>query len=146
MASWESASFENEAAGAWFLVVEEAVDPGSVIAETLDAALAEAEQLELDLACQAIAAAELSAACAGHPGEQLPDHIRIWTQSHPHLPHDSEIEHAIHAVTRIREDSELRQSWQASGAEAGRAWRREIDDLIARLRRSGAGEPATLAP
>jgi hypothetical protein len=60
--------------------------------------------------------------------------------------HDSEIEQAIEAVTRIREDSELRQRWQASGAEGGRAWRHEIDDLIARLRRSGAGEPATLAP
>jgi Domain of unknown function (DUF4259) len=82
----------------------------------------------------------------GHPGEQLPDHILIWTQTHPHLPHDSEIEQAIQAVTRIREDSELRQRWQASGGEGGRAWRHEIDDLIARLRRSGAGEPATLAP
>jgi hypothetical protein len=138
--------FREGAAGEWFLVVEEAVDPGSVIAETLDAALAEAEQLELELARQAVAAAELAASCAGHPGEQLPDHILIWTQTHPHLPHDSETEQAVQAVTRIGEDSELRQRWQASGREGERAWRHEIDDLIARLGRSGAGEPATLAP
>lgn len=63
--SWGAASFENGPASAWFLLVEEAVDPGAVIGSALDDALAEADCLGLDQACEAIAAAELSASCAG---------------------------------------------------------------------------------
>jgi hypothetical protein len=146
MAAWGAASFENEVAGEWFLSVEEAVDPGCVIADTLDEALSRAEQLEIDLACEAIGAAELSASCAGHPGASLPDHIRVWARNHAHLPHDSEIEHAVETVARVRQDSALRQLWDDSGVERCRAWRDEIADLIARLGRSGTGDPATLAP
>lgn len=146
MAVFGAASFENEAAGDWFLIVEEAVDPGTVIAETLDDALAEAEGLERVASSEAIAAAELLASCAGHPGENLPDHIRNWARTHSHHPHDSEVEQAAQTVARIRGDSGLRQFWDARGAQDARAWRDEIADLITRLQRSGTGEPATLAP
>lgn len=145
MATWGEASFENDAASEWFYVVEEAVDPGAVIAGTLDDALSEADELELELSCEAVAAAELCASCAGHEAEHLPDHIRRWVAGHPHLPHGSEIEQAILAVSRIREESDLRELWDA--AVVGHdAWLREVDDLIARLQRSGGGDPATLSP
>ena len=75
MGAWGAASFENDAASDWFYLVEEAIDPGAVIASALDNALGEADKLDLD-ASWAIAAAELSAACAGQALARLPDHVR----------------------------------------------------------------------
>jgi uncharacterized protein DUF4259 len=144
--AWGTASFENEPANDWFLLVEEAVDPGEVIASTLDTALGDADYLGFDTACEAIAAAELSASCAGHAPERMPDDVRRWVEDHPHRPHNSEINHAILAVERVRAESELRDLWDEDVDGRADRWLGEIDDLIARLRHSGAGDPATLSP
>jgi uncharacterized protein DUF4259 len=144
--AWGTASFENEPARDWFLLVEEAVEPGEVIASTLDAAVGDADYLGLDTAFEAIAAAELSASCAGHPPDRLPDDVRRWVEGHPHQPHDSEIDQAILAVQRVRAESELRDRWDEDVDGRTDRWLGEIDDLIARLRHSGAGDPATLSP
>jgi hypothetical protein len=143
--AWGIGSFENDSASDWFYTVEEAVEPGLAIASALDDALAEAGYLELDSACVAIAGAELSAACAGVPADHLPDHIRRWVAQHPHQPHAAEIEQAVLAVERVRGESELRELWED---EMGldNAWLRAVDDLIARLRRSGTDSPAALRP
>jgi hypothetical protein len=144
--AWGIASFENDRANDWFLLVEEAVEPGDVIASALDIALGDADYLGLDTASEAIAAAELSASSAGHPPDRLPDSVRRWVDGHPHWPHDSEIEQAILAVERVRTESELREQWDEDADGRVDRWLREIDDLIARLRHSGAGDPATLSP
>jgi Domain of unknown function (DUF4259) len=68
------ASFENDAAGEWFLLVEEA-HPGAVMASAIDEVLSAAEFLEVDLCCEAIAAAELCACCAGQLPDRLPDNV-----------------------------------------------------------------------
>lgn len=146
MQAWGTASFENDPASDWFLLVEEAVDPGEVIASALDTALGDADYLGLDAACEAIAAAELSASCAGHAPDRLPDQVRRWVEGHPHWPHDSEIEQAILAVQRVRAESELRELWNEDPEGRGGRWLGDIADLIARLQRSGAGDPATLSP
>ena len=146
MEAWGTASFENDPALDWFLLVEEAVDPGDVIAAALDDALGDADQPGVDAACEAVAAAELSASCAGHAPDRLPDDVRRWVDGHPHWPHDSEIEQAVLAVQRVRAESGLREMWdEDADGRAGR-WLGEIDDLIARLGHSGAGDPATLSP
>jgi hypothetical protein len=144
VAGWGTASFENDPASDWFLLVEEAVDPGALIAATLDSAVGESDYLGLDESCKAIAAAELSASCAGHPSARLPDHVGYWVDTHPHQPHDSEIDQAVQAVQRVRAESELHDRWE--GKVDRDRWLREVDDLIARLKQSGAGEPATLSP
>jgi Domain of unknown function (DUF4259) len=144
--AWGTASFENDPASDWFLLVEEAVEPGAVIASALDTALGDADFLRLDAACEAIAAAELSASCAGHAPDRLPDHVRRWVDGHPHLPHDSEIDQAILAVERVRAESELRDLWNEDVDGREDRWLGEIDDLVARLRHSAAGDPATLSP
>ena len=143
--AWGTGSFENDSASDWFYTVEEAVEPGLVIASALDDALAEAGYLELDSASAAIAGAELLASCAGVTVDHLPDHIRRWATEHPHQPHGAEVEQAVRAVQRIRDESELRELWdEEMGPDNG--WLRAIDDLIARLRRSGTDAPAALRP
>lgn len=144
--TWGTATFENDPAHDWFLLVEEAVEPGEVIASALDIALGDADYLPVDAACEAIAAAELFTSCAGHAPDRLPDDVRRWVEGHPHWPHDSEIDQAILAVQRVRAESELRALWDEDVDGRAARWLGEIDDLIARLRRSGAGDPATLSP
>lgn len=141
---WGAASFENDPARDWFLLVEEAVDPGVVIASALDGAVGEPQCLNLDESSEAIAAAELSASCAGHASARLPDNVSYWVETHPHQPHDSEIDQALQAVERVQTESGLRDYWDASGD--GERWLREVDDLITRLKQSGGGDPATLSP
>jgi uncharacterized protein DUF4259 len=143
--AWGTGSFQNDSAIDWFYTVEEAVEPGLVIASALDDALAESGDLELDSASTAIAGAELLASSAGEAAEDLPDQIRRWVAEHPHQPHGGEIEQAVLAVERVRGESELRELWEE---EMGldNAWLRAVDDLIARLRRSGTDAPAALRP
>jgi hypothetical protein len=146
MGEWGAASFANDAAVDWFLLVEEAVDPGAVLASALDGVLGEAEYLGLDESCVAIAAAELAASCAGHRSDRLPDNVRFWVETHPHEPHDSEIQQAVAAVHRVRAESELRDYWHERIGDQESGWLYEIADLIARLKKSGGGEPASLSP
>jgi hypothetical protein len=144
MDSWGVASFDNDAAGDWFLTVEEASDPGAVVAAAIDEALSAAEDLEIDPSCEAIAAAELCACCAGHVPERLPDRVQGWVQANPHGPHADEVALMTQAVSRVREDSELRRFWDEEGD--GAHWLADIDDLLERLRRSNAGDPPAVSP
>ncbi len=85
--------------------------PGAVIASTLDAALAYADYLGLDAACEAIRSRRtIRLLCRSRPN-RLPDQVRHWVDGHPHLPHDSEIDQAILAVQRVRAESERRELW-----------------------------------
>lgn len=145
MGAWGTGSFENDGATDWFYLVEEAVEPGLVIASALDEALAEADYLELDSAWAAVGAAELSASCAGETPDDLPDHIRRWTSEHPHQPHAAEIEHAVQAVERVQRESELRELWEKESGPDN-SWLRAVDDLVARLKRSGTDPPTALRP
>ncbi len=144
MGSRGVASFENDAAADWFLLIEEAVDPGEVMASAIDTAVSAAEHLQDDVSCEAIAAAELCACCAGHPPDRLPDNVDGWVQVNPHGPHADEVELAVQAVTRVREESELRDYWEDTGDCP--QWLAEVNDLLSRLARSSAGEPPSVSP
>ena len=56
------------------------------------------------------------------------------------------MDQAILAVRRVRAESELRESWDQDVDGRETQWLREVDDLMARLGQSGAGDPATLSP
>jgi hypothetical protein len=144
MGSWGVASFENDAAADWFLLVEEAADPGAVMASAIDDALSAADHLEGEVSCEAIAAAELCACCAGQPPDRLPDNVDRWVKANPHGPHADEVELAVQAVTRVREESELRDHWERTG-DCSR-WLAEVNDLLLRLGRSSAGGPPSVSP
>jgi hypothetical protein len=146
MAEWGPTSFDNDPACEWFFRVEETVEPGGVIALAPDNALGEADHLGVEESCEAIAAAVLSASCAGHASVRLPDRVCDWVDTHPHRPHDSEIDAAVQAVERVRAESGLRDYWDERIGDEHDRWLGEVDDLIARLKQSGAGEPATLSP
>ena len=144
-----ASSFENDPASDWFYLLEEAVDPGGVVAAALDRALGEADYLELDASCEAIAAAEISASCAGYPPMVcLTECATGWTLTPISLttPEIDQAVQAVQAVERVRTESELRDSWDEAAEGGENSWLRDVDDLIARLGRSGAGDPATLWP
>ncbi|MGZ4172849.1 MAG: DUF4259 domain-containing protein [Solirubrobacteraceae bacterium] len=138
METWGTASFDNESASEWFYEMEEAHDPGAVMAAALDEALSSAERLGVDTSSQAVAAAELVAACAGHLPPRLPDRVLRWVQAHSHRPASDELADATDAVRRIRAESDLSEFW-ADGVEDPdeNEWLPEIDDLLARLRDCG---------
>jgi hypothetical protein len=144
--AWGAASFENDTASDWFFVVEEAPDPGAVMAAAIDDALSEAGYLEADVCCEAIAAAELCAACAGQLPPRLPDHVLAWVQAHAHSPQADEISQAVQAVARVRAESELRELWDEASDDPHNEWLALVDDLLARLDRSQAGSPPSLSP
>jgi hypothetical protein len=144
VASWGVASFENDAAADWFLLVEEAPDPGAVMASAIDDVIGAAEFLDVGVCCEAIAAAELCASCAGQLPDRLPDNVDGWVQANPHGPHADEVELAVQAVTRVREESELRDLWDDS--DDGPRWLAGVDDLLSRLGRSSAGSPPSVSP
>jgi Domain of unknown function (DUF4259) len=137
-------SFENDAAAEWFLHVEEAVDPGAVMATAIDDVLSAAEEPDLHPSCEAVAAAELLACCAGQLPDRLPDNVKGWVQANGHGPHTDEVAMAIDAVDRVREESELRDLWEPDGEYP--QWLAALDDLLSRLRRSSAGGPPSVSP
>jgi hypothetical protein len=139
MGSWGVASFENDAALDWFLLVEEAPDPGAVMAGAIVDVLSAAEHPELYVCCEAIAAAELCALCAGQTVATLADRIHTWAQANPHGPHAEEIALATQAVTRVQDESALRELWEDAGDY--RRWSAELDEsalATGQVKRRGA--------
>ena len=114
------------------------------MASAIDEVLSAAEFLEVDLSCEAIVAAELCACCAGQLPDRLPNNVYGWVQANPHAPHADEVELAVRAVSRVREESELRDLWEAAGDRS--QWLAAVDDLLSRLGRSSAGSPPSVSP
>jgi hypothetical protein len=141
---WGVASFENDPAAEWFLGVEEASDPGAIMAQAIDDALSVPEDPSLEVCCEAIAAAELCACCAGQWPDRMPDNVRYWAESNPHGPHGDEVALAVQAVCRVRDESDLRAFWDQSGDHA--QWLLAVDDLGDRLHHSSAGSPPYVSP
>jgi hypothetical protein len=50
----------------------------------------------------------------------------------------------VQAVTRVREESELRDHWDRTGDRS--QWLAAVNDLLARVERAGAGRPPSVAP
>jgi hypothetical protein len=142
--SWGVGSFENDAAAEWFLHVEEAVDPGAVMATAIDDVLSAAEEPDLNLSCEAVAAAELLACCAGQLPVLLPDNVKGWVEANGHGPHAEEVARAVDAVDRVRQESALRDLWEPDDEYP--RWLADLDDLLSRLGRSSAGRPPSVSP
>jgi hypothetical protein len=130
MGAWGTGPFEND--DALDFTSELQSDGASSIRAALEAvALLEREAyLEAPDSSRAIAAAEVLAATRGRPAPDLPPEITDWVSSVPHVD-ESLVPLAVVAMTRILEDSELKELWESS--TDGPEWERRVADVRDRL-------------
>jgi hypothetical protein len=129
MGAWGVESFENDDALDWLANLEQA-DDEQFLVETLTAAIEEAGYLEVGVASNAIAAAEVVAALAGRPAPNLPEAATAWVTTHP-TPRLGNLEAlSRRALARIEGESELASLWAEGDAEL---WLAAVAELRTRL-------------
>ncbi|HKO49380.1 MAG TPA: DUF4259 domain-containing protein [Polyangiaceae bacterium] len=133
MGAWGVLAFDNDTANDWAYELDEADDLSVV-----EAALDELEEagdgyLDLDTACDALAACEVLARLLGNFGYQNAYTVNVdnWVKAHSIKPDPAILARASQAIQRILADeSELRELWEE---EDGTAWQHAVDDLRQRL-------------
>ena len=132
MGMWGTGSFENDIALDWLYDFE--VNDFRLIDRTLAgiAGMTETDMLDVDEACEVLAAAECVAAAAGFPAALLPDEIRQWVSDNsPIRVRDAYVTMAQTAVTHTRTHSELKVLWAET--DEYEAWDTAVSDLQERL-------------
>jgi hypothetical protein len=127
MDSWGIGSFENKDAVDWANDIEELGEGDIDMA--LDH-LIDHEKPLICACCEAVAAAEVVAALAGRPGENLPENITAWVAQRK-APTPELIEKARAALHVVMAHSELVKFRDKTGD--GPAWHKNINGLIKRL-------------
>ena len=132
MGAWGIGNFDNDDAADWVYELAES-DGKDVLLAALEEATADG-YLEAPVCSVALAAAEVVASLLGNAGKRLPDEVRKWVEAN-----DAEVGHdlltlARAAVTRIKQDSELRELWEET--DDYEQWVSLQNDLLKRL---GAG-------
>jgi hypothetical protein len=136
MGAWGYRAFDNDQACDWLCDLKE-VDDLSLI----EAALAAVEktngdnEVDQDLACNALGACEVLARLSGRPGynDASTRSIDEWVGAHPLKPPPALLKRAVTAIDRILGDnSELRELWDEGGKEAEQ-WYAAVTDLRSRL-------------
>ncbi|HET7234013.1 MAG TPA: DUF4259 domain-containing protein [Longimicrobium sp.] len=136
MGAWGTGVFDNDAALDWFDALEQrGADAVLVALQTIPE---EADTIEVDQANEALAAAEIVAACRARASSNLPGEATDWINAHETEIGPELLPLAIDAVTRIRAESELKDLWEEGDSAA--EWLAVIDDLLGRLREGGSGE------
>ncbi len=132
MGTWGHASFENDDASDWVYALEEAED-STLLHETLELATPPEPDAYLDAStcADAIAAAEVVAALLGRAAKELPESVTSWVEAHRGRHEKSLAPLALAAVARVRAGSELKETWEESGADE---WNASLDDLVRRLK------------
>ncbi len=133
MGAWGSGAFENDTACDW---TEELTDSGvadlSLVERTLSSAQeVDDDELDADLACEAIAACEVVARLQGR-GARAGAHLAeldAWIKSKPVKPSLALIRQAANVLDRVvANSSELAVQWEDSGA-----WLSSVQDLRKRV-------------
>ena len=130
MGAWATDSFSNDDALDW-LEAFTAAPTLEMLRDTLDAILAEDEELEAPDCAEAIVAAEIVASLNGRPSPKIPDDLKVWLATDHGLEAKSLTPLARKAMARIIAGSELQELWDQSDSEA--AWRAEMAELMGRL-------------
>lgn len=143
MGAWGCNAFENDTVADWLAELP-ASDLPADVEDALQAALPSPlalmqrlsgkqtiEYLDADVACIALAAAELVAASRrhGHPG--MPDSALALLRNPAASLGEDHAELARLAVKRIQENSELRDLWEES--DSFDEWLAEMQSLLQRL-------------
>ena len=132
MGAWGDGPFDNDDACDWLFELKDAKD-ASILERTLERARS-AESCDAPEASSAIAAAEVVAALAGHPGPDLDEEVVSWLPGKALPP--GLVALAKATVERVRTNSELRELWAEvdEDGEAGTdAWSEGLLELEARL-------------
>lgn len=130
MGAWGVGSFENDDAGDWVWQLEEAEDL-ALVQGALEAAAQADGYLESPTSAEALAAAEVVAALAGHPAPDLPDGVQTWVAAHSGTVSPDLRALALAAVERVATESELQELWAES--DEGGAWSNRVEELRGRL-------------
>ena len=108
MGTWSSKPFGNDSAMDWIWSLESTQDANKFILDSLDPSNTEDEQ--------AVAAATLVAKAAFEKVSGLPKEAKEWIETTGYVPSYTVIERAIESLTRILDQSELKDSWEESGS------------------------------
>ena len=133
MGAWGHGSFDNDIALHWVDELDES-DDHRLVLDTLAAVtvLSVDGYLAADVACEALAAAEVVAASRGRALPSAPPAVAAFVARHPQILGSRAATAARPAVERILASSALRERWSES-AQVG-AWTAELTDLLDRLR------------
>lgn len=130
MGAWGMKSFENDEASDWLYGLENA-EGIKLLKQTLMQVVGNGASLDVPDCSNALAAAEVVAALKGSPASDLPETAAKWAKANSSAPLDGLVDNAIMAVTKVKNGSELHESWKISGALDG--WLASVNDLEQRL-------------
>ena len=135
MSAWDTGIFDNDAACDWAAELEEA-ENFFQMEEVFDQVLeAGDEMLEADLACEALAAAEIVARSLGNWGkrDEYTAAADEWVENADLTPEPPMVEKALEVMNRIIDgECELHDSWEDD--EAWGEWIANARDLRERLK------------
>lgn len=133
MGTWGFDTFDNDTAGDWAFGLEGAADLGYV-RETLERVLAaEDDYLDVDEACEGLAACEAIARLKGNWGDRnaYSEIVDAWAESHHIVPPAELVDKATAVIDRVTgANSELRELWEEDDASE---WLAAVADLRARV-------------
>lgn len=132
MGTWGAGPFENDEAVHWLAALVESPDAAPLF-EVLGAVadLAMDDELDAPESQLALAAAEVVAAARGCPAETLPIEASRWVGAHAEAGSRPLAILARRAVSRVAQDSELKDLWDE--ALDGRQWEQRVVNLLERL-------------
>ncbi len=126
MGTWSTSNFGNDTA----LDFVAEMRAGQNLAQTFKINTSKQDCIELDHACEILAAAEIVAATLNRPSIDLPNEVAENLTSFDIVNSDL-IEMATIAIRQVQSHSELRDLWQESDAYAD--WLNATNDLLTRL-------------
>ena len=130
MGTWGTRNFENDGSQDWIFEMMENSD-GGLVADTLQFTVAKESLLNASECEEALAAAEVVAALAGHPSEDFPEDPLDNLDSLQLLAAPALRKLASAAVEKIKTESELKEQWTEAGDLKG--WVSILEDLQKRL-------------
>lgn len=134
MGAWGIKTFDNDSASDWAFGLEE-VEDLSLVESAFDELEATGDDyLDLDIACNALAACEVLARLRGRTGysDSYTEPVDLWVEAHQMTPPASLVARAGSAIDRILgPDSELDHLWEETGEYHD--WRDQIRDLRDRV-------------
>ena len=131
MGAWGTKSFENDDALDWVNELEKCNDP-KIFWDAVESVINE-EYIDADIATEALAALEVTAAMKGKNSDDLPEEVDKWLSENKgiQLPNNFYIR-AEEALNKIMgSESELKELWEES--DSYNDWLDNMQNLISRI-------------